>query len=310
MSDFLKQMALSSQQRLNAARQRCPEPKLLQQALACAAAPPLQRNLAGFDLIAEVKLRSPAAGALAQTNTDVASRVQAYVRGGAAAVSVLTEPTRFDGALSHLEAAVDALQLSRVPVMRKDFLIDPYQLIEARLHGAGGVLVIVRMLSHSQIDAMLDCARTLGLFVLLEAFDEQDLELMHAVIGPRHAAATSHAVAGGHAAAGDRGQAGTMTDPAAAPLLVGVNCRDLSSLQIVPQRLLQLVGSLPSGLPRVAESGVICAADAARVAASGYQYALVGSALMQGGQPEALTAAMLAAGRQAVRARAEAGGAL
>ncbi len=293
MSDFLKQMALSSQQRLNAARQRCPEPKLLQQALACAAAPPLQRNLAGFDLIAEVKLRSPAAGALAQTNTDVASRVQAYVRGGAAAVSVLTEPTRFDGALSHLEAAVDALQLSRVPVLRKDFLIDPYQLIEARLHGAGGVLVIVRMLSHSQIDAMLDCARTLGLFVLLEAFDEQDLELMQAVIAPRH-----------------RAQAGTTPDPAAAPLLVGVNCRDLSSLQIVPQRLLQLVGSLPSGLPRVAESGVICAADAARVAASGYQYALVGSALMQGGQPEALTAAMLAAGRQAVRARAEAGGAL
>lgn len=279
--DFLKQMALSSQQRLNAARRRCPESTLLQQALTRTAPSPLRASLAGFDLIAEMKLRSPAAGALAGPDIDVAARVQAYARGGAAAVSVLTEPTRFDGALSHLEAAADALQASRVPVMRKDFLIDPYQLIEARLHGAGGVLVIVRMLSRGQIEAMLDCARTLSLFVLLEAFDEQDLELMHAVVGSRDPLAAS----------------------ATESVLVGVNCRDLSSLQIVPQRLLQLIGSLPAGLPRVAESGVISAEDAAQVAAAGYQYALVGSALMQGGQPEALTAAMLAAGRRAVRTR-------
>ncbi len=287
-ADFLKQMALSSQQRLNAARQRCPESTLLRQALARTAPPRLQPHPAGFDLIAEVKLRSPAAGVLAEANTDVASRGLVYASGGAAAVSVLTEPTRFDGELNHLQAVADALQGCRVPVMRKDFLLDPYQLIEARLHGAGGVLVIVRMLSRSQIDAMLDCARMLGLFVLLEAFDEQDLELMHAVIPPHNpTAAQSHAV----------------------PVLVGVNCRDLSSLQIVPQRLLQLLGLLPAGLPRVAESGVTSVEDAARVAAAGYQYALVGSALMQGGQPEALTAAMLAAGRQAVRGRQQAGGA-
>ena len=288
-ADFLAQMALSSQQRLSAARQRCPESKLLQQALARTPPPRLQPDPAGFDLIAEVKLRSPAAGALAEANSDVASRVLAYDRGGAAAVSVLTEPTRFDGALDHLQVAVDALQVSSVPVMRKDFLIDPYQLIEARLHGAGGALIIVRMLSRSQIDAMLDCARTLGLFVLLEAFDEQDLELMHAVVA-------------------SRSPIGAAANPSA-PVLVGVNCRDLSSLQIVPQRLLQLVDSLPAGLPRVAESGVLCTDDAARVAAAGYQYALVGSALMQGGQPETLTAAMLAAGRQAVRGRRQAGGA-
>jgi len=113
-------------------------------------------------LIAELKLRSPAAGQLGPPSENLAARVTAYARAGAAAVSVLTEPSRFDGSLEHLASATRALAPLAVPAMRKDFLVDPYQVLEARALGAGGVLVIVRMLSRSEIDALLDCARSLA----------------------------------------------------------------------------------------------------------------------------------------------------
>jgi indole-3-glycerol phosphate synthase len=192
---------------------------------------------------------------------------------------VLTEPSRFDGSLSHLEIAAGTLAALNVPAMRKDFIVDPYQVIEARVAGAGGVLVILRMLPRAGIEELLDCARTLGLFVLLEAFDEADIEAMHDIIG----------------AGSLRGAA---THPATTPVLAGLNCRDLTTLQIVPKRLIELAHLLPTNVPRVAESGVVSADDAARVAAAGYEFALVGSALMQGGDPHALAAAMLEAGRR------------
>jgi indole-3-glycerol phosphate synthase len=156
--------------------------------------------------------------------------------------------------------------------MRKDFLVDPYQVLEARAAGAGGVLVIVRMLSRSDIEALLECARTHGLFVLLEAFDARDIEVMHALLGAQLPAPL---------------------------LLAGVNCRDLETLEVVPRRLIELAPLLPQGLPTVAESGVASAADARQVAAAGYALALVGSALMQGSDPQALAAGLLAAGRAA-----------
>ena len=236
------------------------------------AAPPLRLAPSGFDLIAEVKLRSPAAGQLGAPGGNVAARVTAYARAGAAAISVLTEPSRFDGSLEHLASATRALAPFAVPAMRKDFLVDPYQVLEARALGAGGVLVIVRMLSRSEIDALLDCARSLGLFVLLEAFDARDLELVRELIE---------------------------THAGASPLLAGVNCRDLATLQVVPQRLLELAPLLPARAPRVAESGVATAADARQIVAAGYQLALVGSALMQADDPEALAGVLLGAGRAA-----------
>jgi indole-3-glycerol phosphate synthase len=180
--------------------------------------------------------------------------------------------------MKHLEIAADTLATLRVPAMRKDFLVDPYQLLEARVAGASGVLIILRMLSRAEIEALLDGARTLGLFVLLEAFDEQDIEAMHDLFA---------------------GQEGQRPADAAAPVLVGLNCRDLTTLQIVPERLVELAHLLPSNMPRVAESGVSSPEDAARMAAAGYEYVLVGSALMKGGNPEALASAMLAAGRSA-----------
>jgi indole-3-glycerol phosphate synthase len=277
-ADFLEQMAVGSRERLETARRACSEAALLQKAISSPLPTPLRPHPARFDLIAELKLRSPAVGQLKSSNEDVAGRVTTYARAGAAAVSVLTEPSRFDGSMSHLETAAQALAPLHVPAMRKDFLVDPYQVMEARAAGAGGVLVILRMLSRAGIEAMLDCARSLGLFVLLEAFDEHDIEAMHEIIG-----------------GSGTGRADSNSTP---PVLAGLNCRDLATLQIVPQRLLELAHLLPTNVPRVAESGVVSADDAGRVAARGYEYALVGSALMQGGDPHTLAAAMLEAGRE------------
>jgi indole-3-glycerol phosphate synthase len=275
MSGFLAEMAAASEARVRTAKRTRSEAALAAEAARAPKPPPLRLAAAGFDLLAELKLRSPAAGPLGAPRECVATRVSAYARAGAAAISVLTEPSRFDGSLAHLREAAQALAPLAVPVMRKDFLVDPYQVLEARVAGAGGVLVILRMLSRARLDALLDCAHGLGLFVLLEAFDAHDLELMHELVelrGPAHA------------------------------WLAGVNCRDLGTLAVVPQRLVELAPLLPAALPRVAESGVACAADARRVAAAGYQLALVGSALMQGEDPQGLARALLAAGRAAAQA--------
>src|SRR6185312_9112112 len=249
-SDFLLQMAASSRERTIAARRSVSEAALLDQALAHPQPPALLASSEEFDLIAELKLRSPAVGVLKTSDDqDIVQRVQAYAAAGAAAVSVLTEPSRFDGSLTHLQVAARALRPMRVPAMRKDFIVDPYQVIEARAAGAGGVLVILRLLPLEQIEALLARACELGLFVLLEAFDEQDIELMHETL-------TSPAL--------ESSTRGTKLT-----VLAGLNCRDLSTLQIVPARLLELAHLLPSSVPRVAESGVLSAEDAGRVAAAG-----------------------------------------
>jgi indole-3-glycerol phosphate synthase len=280
--DFLQNMAASSRTRVVAARAVLAQDELLARALASPQPPRLKLSPLGFDLIAEVKLRSPAVGVLQGPAESVTTRVSEYAAAGAAAVSVLTEPTRFDGSLQHLELAVAALA-GRVPAMRKDFIVDPYQVMEARLAGAGGVLAILRMVPLADTVALVECATRLGLFVLLEAFDEADLALAVRLLSTHQAAALQ----------------------ASAPLLVGVNCRDLTSLQIVPGLLEKLAPSIPTKAPRVAESGVTTAADAARLAAAGYSVALVGSALMKSAQPAALLRAMLGAGRTAVGNRGQ-----
>jgi indole-3-glycerol phosphate synthase len=269
--DFLEQMAAASRERVRAARAACPAPRLLARARETPRPPRLRLQAGGFDLIAELKLRSPAAGRLGDHSEDVAGRVSAYARAGAAAVSVLTEPTRFDGRLEHLRRAAEALSPLGIPAMRKDFLVDAYQVIEARAAGAGGVLAIIRMLADAQLEELVHQARALELFVLLEAFDERDLERLDRLLGRL-------------------GGAG---------LLAGVNSRDLATLQVVPSRLEQLARCLPTGIPRVAESGIGSAEDARRAAEAGYDLALVGSALMSGDDPAALAGAMLSAARAA-----------
>jgi indole-3-glycerol phosphate synthase len=274
VSGFLDQMAASSHARVRAAKSRVAEAALLERAQCTPAPPPLRLAADGFDLIAELKLRSPAAGALGTVDASIAAHVTAYARAGAAAVSVLTEPTRFDGSLVHLTDAARALAPHHVPAMRKDFLIDPYQVLEARAAGAGGVLLILRMLSRETLGALIECARKHGLFVLLEAFDAQDLEHLGEVI------------------AADAGRT---------TLLAGVNCRDLATLEVVPGRLLELAPLLPRGVPQVAESGISGAEDARRVAAAGYRLVLVGSALMSDQDPVGLARALIEGGRAACR---------
>lgn len=270
MSHFLDEMARSSAARVVAAKRLESLANLERRAAAAAPAAPLSLSPAGFDVIAELKLRSPAAGQLGEHTDDWRARVAAYARGGAAAVSVLTEPSRFDGTLEHLREVSRVLAPLGVPAMRKDFLVDPYQVVEARAAGAGGVLVIVRMLSRAQITDLLDQAAALGLFVLLEAFDAADLESAREVLGRRSAEER---------------------------ILVGINSRDLQSLKVVQRRFTELAPLLPRQLPCVAESGVSSAADARTMRALGYRLALIGTALMGRDDPGVLLAEILDAAR-------------
>jgi indole-3-glycerol phosphate synthase len=240
------------------------------------AGPPLRLSASGFDLIAELKLRSPAAGVLGDESEDWLGRIATYARGGAAAVSVLTEPSRFDGSLEHLRRAAQVLSPLGVPAMRKDFLVDPYQVLEARAAGAGGVLVILRMLERARIDELLAVAAEHGLFVLLETFDEVDLELARDL--------TARRAAGGAAGSG-------------APILIGVNSRDLQTLKVRQERFATLAPLLPGGWPAVAESGVATAADARHMQQLGYGLALIGTALMTSEDPSQLLREILAATR-------------
>ena len=263
MADFLDTMAAASAARAGAL------PASLAQARFDTAPVPL--TLGDFDVIAEIKDRSPAEGDLVDAAIDRADRALQYAAGGAAAISVLTEPTRFAGSLEHLAEVARAVP--ETPVMRKDFLVAPVQLYEARAAGASGVLLIVALLDDALLKDMLSLAAELELFVLLEAFDADDL-----------ARAAQHVAAPGQAERAADGQ-----------LLIGVNTRNLRTLAVDTERLAKLAPKLPA-CRAVAESGLGTAADAAAAAALGYRLALVGTALMRAADPAALVGAMRAAG--------------
>ncbi len=266
---LLDRMAQSSAARAQAARDDEPLVALRQRALAQPAPPALSLHPDGFDIIAEVKLRSPSAGSLAAASLDPVEQARAYARGGALAVSVLTEPLEFNGSLALMAQLAAVLAPFNVPVMRKDFLVDPYQVWEARAGGAGGVLVILAMLDNRAVVDMVEAAAEAGLFVLLEAFDAQEISR-----------------------AGD-----LLSRLADTDVLLGLNCRDLRSLEVDRQRFAELREGFPLGWPSVAESGLASIEDAAWVAGLGYDLALVGAALMQHADPATLLKDMLTAGR-------------
>jgi indole-3-glycerol phosphate synthase len=268
VSGFLQEMARSSAGRVAEASKREPIGALERRAAATQAAPALTLSRE-LEVIAELKLRSPAEGQLRGAGHDWRSRVAGYARAGAAAVSVLTEPTRFDGSLEHLREAAATLGPLGVPAMRKDFIVDSYQIVEARAAGAGGVLLIARMLRREHLAELLGVAADLGLFVLLEAFDAADLEVC--------AELTASA------------------ESARGTVLVGVNCRDLDTLKVEPSRFKQLAPLLPRGVPAVAESGVASAADALAMRHLGYRLALIGTALMTREDPGRLLQEIFAA---------------
>lgn len=268
MSDFLKTMARQSADRVSAAQGSVRSTHL--------DLPLVPLQLGAFDVIAEIKNRSPSEGALAAASASRSEQAVRYVEGGAAAISVLTEPTQFAGELAHLEEVVRAVEHSAVPVMRKDFLVDPIQVLEARATGASGVLLIVTMLSEKQIEDMLNCAYEHGMFVLLESFDAEDLQRSSALLDETR-----------YREQAERGK-----------LLFGINTRDLRTLHVDPERLKTLGPHLPQGCACVAESGLHNGHDAAAAAGWGYSLALVGTALMRSPDPGQLIQEMLTAGRE------------
>jgi indole-3-glycerol phosphate synthase len=201
----------------------------------------------GLQVIAEIKRRSPSAGAI-RTSVVPAEQAATYERGGAAALSVLTEPDAFGGSLVDLAAARSATTL---PVLRKDFTVHPVQVWEARAAGADAVLLIVAALGDDELEVLLGEARRAGLDALVEAHDALEVERA------RRAGAA----------------------------LIGVNNRDLMTFRTDLATAEALAPALEGVPVRVAESGVSSPDAAARMAAAGYDAILVGEAVMRSDDP-------------------------
>ena len=201
------------------------------------------------NVIAECKRRSPSKGVLA-ADYDAASIARRYEQGGAAAISVLTEPTFFDGALEHLVAVRRAVAL---PLLRKDFIVDEYQLFEARANGADAILLIVAALPQAELVRLQSRAWELGLAALVEVHDESEL---------------TRAVDSG-------------------ARLIGVNNRNLRTLQVDIDGSYRLAARIPKNVVGVSESGLASRADLERLAAAGYRAFLIGERFMTDPDPAA-----------------------
>jgi indole-3-glycerol phosphate synthase len=208
----------------------------------------------GSSVIAEVKRRSPSKGDLAEI-PDPTVLAKAYAAGGAAAISVLTERRRFGGSLDDLRAVRTCVD---IPVLRKDFIVTSYQLLEARAAGADLVLLIVAALDAEQLRRLHDEARELGLAVLVEVHDDAEAER-----------------------AVDLGAE-----------LVGVNARNLKTLQVDPDAFGRLAPRIPDDRVLVAESGIAGPQDVKRFVAEGARAVLVGEALVKHGDPQQAVASM------------------
>jgi indole-3-glycerol phosphate synthase len=205
----------------------------------------LSRN--EMNVIAEVKRSSPSKGNLAPI-TDPAALAEKYQEAGAAAVSVLTEQRRFGGSLADLDAVRSRIE---IPVLRKDFMVDEYQFLEARAHGADIVLLIVAALSKSQLKDFYDLATELGMASLIEVHTQSELESAMDI----------------------------------SPRIVGVNSRNLKTLEVSASVFEELIPAIPSSLIRVAESGISTRADVAQAQKAGATAILVGESLVKSGDP-------------------------
>jgi indole-3-glycerol phosphate synthase len=212
----------------------------------------------GVSVIAEVKRSSPSKGQLADISDPAALAVD-YQAGGAAAISVLTESRRFGGSLDDLLRVRAAV---RIPVLRKDFIVTAYQLFEARAAGADLVLLIVAALSDCELIALVERARSIGLTPLVEVHTEDEV--------------------------------GRAVDAGAT--LIGVNARNLQTLEVDPRTFSRLAPLIPDGIVRIAESGVRGPHDVIDLARIGADVVLVGEALVTGRDPRAGVADLVAAG--------------
>jgi indole-3-glycerol phosphate synthase len=201
----------------------------------------------GVSIVAEVKRKSPSKGALAEI-ADPAFLAGEYEAGGASAISVLTERRRFGGSLADLAEVRKAVT---IPVLRKDFIISPYQLWEARAWGADMALLMVVSLPGNQLEDLYGLARELGLTALVEVHSEAELERA-AGIGAE---------------------------------LIGINARDLTTLEVDRSVFSRLVGHVPEGAVRMAESGVSSVADVVEYRQAGADAVLMGEVLVRSGAP-------------------------
>jgi indole-3-glycerol phosphate synthase len=261
--DLLKAIVAATRARV-AVQRACVTPYTLEKAIAAMApARGFRRRLAapGRNVIAECKRRSPSRGVLRPVY-DPAAIASSYEAAGAAAISVLTETAFFDGALSHLEAARRAVA---VPLLRKDFTVDPYQLLEARAAGADAVLLIVAALDGERLRALRRAARELDLDTLVEVHDERELE----------------------------------TALEAGADLIGVNNRNLRTLEVSVDASFRLASRMPANVVAVAESGLKSAADLDRLEAAGYRAFLVGERFMTAPDPGEALRSLLGSGARA-----------
>jgi len=212
----------------------------------------------GVSVIAEVKRSSPSKGALA-TITDPAALATNYQAGGAATISVLTEQRLFGGSLDDLRAVRAAVD---IPVLRKDFIVTSYQLWEARAAGADLALLIVAALNQNELESLVDRAGSIGLTALVEVHDEEEVD---------------RALAAGAE-------------------LIGVNARNLKTLEVDRDTFGRLAPRIPDGVVRVAESGVRGPHDVFEYAKQGAHVVLVGETLVRGEDPRSAVADLVAAG--------------
>lgn len=204
----------------------------------------------GLSVIAEFKRRSPSAGQLAREEVDVASQVAAYERGGAAALSVLTDEPHFGGSLADLRAARAGCGL---PIIRKDFVVDPYQLYEAAVNGADAVLLIVAALGDEDLRGLYEEARSIDLDCLVEVHDGEELERAL--------------------------EAGAE--------VIGINNRNLDDMSVDIATTYELMPNVPAGKTVVAESGISGRAELEELERVGVDAVLIGGALMAAEDPEA-----------------------
>lgn len=246
---YLQDLLSSTRARVAEARSKISDDALEQRVASMPPPRGFRRALQGEDvaIIGEIKRCSPSKGPFKE-DLDAAPLARAYAAGGAVAVSVLTEPDRFKGSLEDLEAARSA----GVPVLRKDFVLDPFQVQESRAVGADAVLLIVRVLGP-ELDDLLLATRSLGMDALVEVFDEVDLE--------RAAAAGAD--------------------------LIGINHRDLETFEVDPERTAKLAPLAPEGVTIVGLSGVATRADVESLGAAGAHAVLVGEALVVAPDPAA-----------------------
>ncbi len=238
----------------------------LERAAADGAAPPSFTGALRRDTVAvigEIKRASPSKGAIAP-GLDAAVQAAAYARGGAAALSVLTEPTRFAGAIADLDAAREATH-GAVPLLRKDFVVDRLQIVEARAHGASAVLLIARALDPAGLRDLAREAAGLGLDVLAEVRDEWELEAALDADAP----------------------------------VIGVNNRNLETLAIDLATGERLVPQIPADRVAVFESGILTVAEVARAAVAGADAVLVGSSVSSAADPAAAVDALARVPRRA-----------